>query len=155
MSRLPLSEIDDLMGVPTRESYSRTNIPVKPRIKPIKSKVLTMDGMDGMMPSFGTYIRTPEAEREALCENWCKAREPVAGPITTAPTGTAEVTDYLIRYALSQQPDNQAIEVNEPVHAVGPKIKYCDEPTCAVPNCGLFEHKGSIPRTKCGCGCPE
>ncbi len=53
------------------------------------------------------------------------------------PTGTAEAICNVIRLMPAD------------------KIKYCKELTCAVPNCGQFEHEGYIPRTKCGCGCPE
>ena len=91
----------------------------------ITSKTLTMNDMDRMMPSFGTYIRALEADREKLCAKWGKPRERLPPPC----------------------------ESSEPPIPV--KIKYCDELTCSVPSCNHSEHEGHIQRTKCGCGCPE
>jgi hypothetical protein len=142
MSQLPLSELDDLMMPLRADSYPPSKPRIRPRLDTVPSRVPTMDDMDGLMPSFGTYIRTPEAEREALCENWCKPREPPAEPI---PTVSAEEIRHAIREAIR----------NERLKPAPAKIKYCDELACSVPNCCLFEHKGSVPRTKCGCGCPE
>ena len=41
-----------------------------------KKSPMTMDDFDGMMSSFETYIRTPEADRKKLCADW---RKPAPG----------------------------------------------------------------------------